>query len=44
MDYYELKKIETKVKAKYLKKIRKLEEENENLKKSLKEIRKKSKK
>lgn len=42
MDYNELKKkIESKVKVKYLKKIRKLEEENENLKKSLKEIRKK---
>mgnify|MGYP006134884695 CR=1 FL=1 len=42
MDYHELKKkIERKVRVKYLKKIQKLEEDNNNLRKSLKEIRKK---
>ena len=42
MNYRELKKkIEKKIKSKYLKKIQELEKENDNLKKSIKEIKKK---
>lgn len=45
MDYRELKKkIEKKIKSKYLKKIQELEKENDNLKKSIKEIKKKKSK
>tara|TARA_B110000902_G_C14105452_1_gene512266 strand:+ start:466 stop:885 length:420 start_codon:yes stop_codon:yes gene_type:complete len=45
MDYRELKKkIERKLKAKYLQKIIDLQKENMNLKKSIKEIKKKKKK
>ena len=45
MDYRELKKkIEKRLKAKYLKKIIELEKENSNLRKSIKEIKKKKKK
>ena len=45
MDYRELKKkIEKKIKAKYLKKIIELEKENSNLRKSIKEIKKRKEK